>query len=101
MVDSGAGRRRASADALSDGGAEDGTAESHLELAAASGGDNGEGHRVRSDGSTFWAYVTLTALRNADGVHVGFTKVTRDFSARRAVEAVLTQERQSAPVRPS
>jgi PAS domain S-box-containing protein len=76
-----------------DGGAEDGTAEQHLQIAAETGEYNGEGHRVRSDGSTFWAYVTLTALRNAEGVLVGFTKVTRDFSARRAVEAALARER--------
>ena len=76
-----------------DGGAEDGTAEEHLINAAETGEYNGEGHRVRRDGSTFWAYVTLTALRNPEGTLVGFTKVTRDFSARRAVEAALLQER--------
>ncbi|HEV3484598.1 MAG TPA: PAS domain-containing sensor histidine kinase, partial [Vicinamibacterales bacterium] len=76
-----------------DGGSEDGTAESHLLMAAESGEYNGEGHRVRSDGSTFWAYVTLTALRTPDGQLVAFTKVTRDFSARRAVEAALLGER--------
>ena len=76
-----------------DGGADDGTAESHLMVAAEDGEYNGEGHRVRNDGSTFWAYVTLTALRNPEGELVGFAKVTRDFSARRAVEAALRQER--------
>ena len=75
-----------------DGGSEDGTAEGHLLKAAEDGEYTGEGHRVRSDGSTFWAYVTLTALRNPDGELVGFTKVTRDFSARRAVEASLRRE---------
>jgi PAS domain S-box-containing protein len=72
-----------------DGGSEDGTAEEHLDVAARTGEYNGEGHRMRSDGSTFWAYVTLTALRNEAGAVVGFTKVTRDFTARRAVEAAL------------
>jgi PAS domain S-box-containing protein len=76
-----------------DGGSEDGTAESHLDAAAELGEYNGEGHRIRSDGSTFWAYVTLTALRNSEGTLVGFTKVTRDFSARRAVESTLIRER--------
>jgi PAS domain S-box-containing protein len=80
-----------------DGGAEDGAAESHLAIAAESGEYNGEGHRVRSDGSTFWAYVTLTALRTPDGTLVGFTKVTRDFSARRAVESALLRQRKAAP----
>jgi PAS domain S-box-containing protein len=72
-----------------DGGSEDGTAERHLEEAASTGEYTGEGHRVRSDGSLFWAGVTLTALRNTEGKLVGFAKVTRDFSARRAVEAAL------------
>ena len=80
-----------------DGGSEDGTAEAHLDTAAETGEYTGEGHRVRSDGSTFWAYVTLTALRNTEGELVGFTKVTRDFSARRAVEAALARERRVAP----
>jgi PAS domain S-box-containing protein len=74
-----------------DGGSEDGTAESHLSIAAETGEYNGEGHRIRNDGSTFWAYVTLTALRSEDGKLAGFTKTTRDFSARRAVESSLTQ----------
>lgn len=72
-----------------DGGSEDGTAEDHLLTAARVGEYCGEGHRVRRDGSSFWAYVTLTALRNAEGALVGFSKVTRDFTARRAVEASL------------
>src|SRR5687767_13430487 len=80
-----------------DGGAEDGTADEHLEQAAQTGEYNGEGHRVRSDGSTFWAYVTLTALRNPKGELIGFTKVTRDFSARRAVEAALQRDRDVPP----
>src|SRR3712207_7312293 len=50
-----------------DGGSEDGTAEAHLEEAAVRGESTGEGHRVRSDCSTFWAGVTLTALRDGEG----------------------------------
>jgi signal transduction histidine kinase len=79
-----------------DGGAEDGAAESHLAIAAETGEYNGEGHRVRNDGSTFWAYVTLTALRSEDGTLVGFTKTTRDFSARRAVESSMIQRLDAA-----
>jgi PAS domain S-box-containing protein len=80
-----------------DGGSEDGDAEAHLAAAVESGEYSGEGHRVRSDGSTFWAYVTLTALRDHEGTLVGFTKVTRDFSARRAVESALQRDRPAAP----
>jgi PAS domain S-box-containing protein len=72
-----------------DGGSEDGTAESHLQTAAATGEYTGEGQRVRNDGSTFWAGITLTALKDDDGTLRGFVKTTRDFSARRAIEAAL------------
>lgn len=80
-----------------DGGSEDGTAEAHLQIAAETGEYTGEGNRVRSDGSTLWAYTVLTALRDVEGRVVGFAKVTRDFTARRAVEAALTKQAQSAP----
>lgn len=70
-----------------DGGAEDGTAEGHLRISAETGEYTGEGHRVRSDGSTFWGGITLTALRGPDGTLLGFGKVTRDLTARRAAEA--------------
>ena len=71
------------------GGSEDGSAESHLVSAAERGEYTGEGRRLRSDGSLFWAGVTLTALRDADGALLGFAKVTRDLTAQRANEAVL------------
>jgi len=45
-----------------------------------------EGVRVRKDGSRFWANVVITALRDADGRLVGFAKVTRDLTERRAAE---------------
>ena len=79
-----------------DGGAEDGTAEENLREAAEDGEYTGEGQRVRSDGSTFWAGVTLTALRNDTGVLLGFAKVTRDLTARRAADAVLKAAKEEA-----
>ncbi len=72
-----------------DGGSEDGTAEEHLAEAAATGEYTGEGQRMRNDGSTFWAGITLTALRDDRGVLIGFAKVTRDLTARRAADAAL------------
>lgn len=48
-------------------GSDDGTAEAHLHEATERGEYTGEGERVRSDGSTFWAGITLTALRDDDG----------------------------------
>jgi PAS domain S-box-containing protein len=79
-----------------DGGGEDGTAESHLQKAAESGEFTGEGHRVRSDGSTFWAHVALTALRDTDGKLLGFAKTTRDMTARRAGEAAIKASHEAA-----
>jgi PAS domain S-box-containing protein len=79
-----------------DGGAEDGTAEGHLLEAARTGEYTGEGQRLRSDGSTFWAGVSLTALRDAEGVLIGFAKVTRDLTARRAGDAAVNAAREEA-----
>ena len=47
------------------------------------------GWRVRKDGSRFWADVVITALFDEDGRHVGFAKVTRDLTERRAAEESL------------
>jgi PAS domain S-box-containing protein len=79
-----------------DGGSEDGTAEDHLLQAAERGEYTGEGQRIRGDGSTFWAGVSLTALRDPGGGLLGFAKVTRDLTARRAAEAVLQAAREEA-----
>jgi PAS domain S-box-containing protein len=78
------------------GGSEDGTAEEHLVDAAKHGEYTGEGRRVRNDCSTFWAGVTLTALRNESGELLGFAKVTRDLTARRAADSLLQSAAQSA-----
>ena len=45
-----------------------------------------EGWRLRKDGTLFWANVIITALRNSDGELIGFAKVTRDLTERRAAE---------------
>ena len=50
-----------------------------------------EGLRVRKDGSTFWANVAMTAIRDAQGALVGFAKVTRDLTARRQAEETERQ----------
>lgn len=57
-----------------------------LEVAQAVGRLEDEGWRVRKDGTQFWANVVITALRNPDGELVGFAKVTRDLTHRRAAE---------------
>jgi PAS domain S-box-containing protein len=57
-----------------------------LEAAIADGRVEDEGWRVRKDGTRFWADVVITALRDETGTLVGFAKVTRDLSERRAAE---------------
>ena len=80
------------------GGSQDGTAEEHLDFAREHGEYTGEGERVRSDGSTFWAGITLTALRDENGKLLGFAKVTRDLTARRAADALLQAASAAAEV---
>jgi PAS domain S-box-containing protein len=58
-----------------------------LESAARHGRFEDEGWRVRKDGSRFWANVIITPLHNTDGRLIGFSKVTRDLTARRDAEA--------------
>jgi len=60
-----------------------------LRKAAAEGRHRQEGWRVRKDGRHFWADVTLTALRNDDGLLLGFAKVTRDLTERKRREQEL------------
>ena len=74
---------------------EKGKPEHELRVAATDGRHEDEGWRVRKDGSRFWANVMITAVRDAEGKLVGFSKITRDFTERRkAEEAVhLSEER--------
>ena len=50
-----------------------------------------EGWRVRKDGTRFWANVVIDPIRDEDGEHVGFAKITRDTSERREAEEALRQ----------
>ena len=45
-----------------------------------------EGWRVRKDGSTFWAGVVINAIKSQDGELIGFAKITRDLTERRAAD---------------
>ena len=60
--------------------------ERELETAKRLGKYDEEGKRVRRDGTIFWASVTITAIRNKTGELIGFAKVTRDLTERRAAE---------------
>jgi PAS domain S-box-containing protein len=50
-----------------------------------------EGWRVRKDGTQFWAHVVIDAIRSPEGDLVGFAKITRDLTERRAAEEKLRQ----------
>jgi PAS domain S-box-containing protein len=67
-----------------------------LDRAAASGRYEDEGLRVRKDGSTFWANVVFTAIRDQSGNLRGFAKLTRDLTERNEVEAALTNAKAAA-----
>ena len=56
-----------------------------LEVAARDGRFEDEGWRIRKDGTQFWANVIITALFNK-GKLIGFAKVTRDLTERKASE---------------
>ncbi len=65
---------------------ERGNLQNELRQAAAAGHAEGEGWRVRKDGSQFWAEVVISGLRAADDELIGFVIIDRDISARRAAE---------------
>jgi len=67
---------------------ESGWPEHELQVALAEGRYQEEGWRVRKDGSTFWAHVTITALRDESGRLRGFAKLTRDLSERKRAESL-------------
>ena len=60
-----------------------------LEIASTEGRVQDEGWRLRKDGSRFWALVVITAMRDRHRRLVGFAKVTRDLTERRAAEERL------------
>ena len=62
-----------------------------LEQAALTGRFEDEGWRVRKDGTTFWANVVITAVRNEAGTLTGFAKITRDLTAQREYLDALRQ----------
>ena len=57
-----------------------------------------EGWRVRKDGSRFWANVVIDAVHDDAGDLIGFAKITRDMTERRAVEEQLRQSQKMEAV---
>lgn len=60
-----------------------------LATAEAEGRFEAEGWRVRKDGQQFWAHVVIDAIRDPGGQVLGFAKITRDLSERKAAEEIV------------
>ena len=73
-----------------------GKPQSDLDVAAALGRFEVEGWRVRKDGSTFWANVVITAIRDQAGELRGFAKLTRDLTERQRIESEMTNAKATA-----
>jgi PAS domain S-box-containing protein len=65
-----------------------------LATAASEGKFESEGWRVRKDGTRFWAYVVIDPIRDAAGTLLGFAKITRDLTERRAAEETLRRSQE-------
>ncbi|KLK91765.1 nitrogen fixation protein FixL [Microvirga vignae] len=68
---------------------ENGKATKVLEVARDTGRYEEQGVRIRKDGSSFIAHVSLTTLKNEAGELLGFAKVMRDITERVAAEEAL------------
>ena len=68
--------------------------EEHLRLAAQGGRFQGQGWRLRKDGSRFWANVVVAALRDESGRLQGYAKVTQDISELKQTEDALRHREQ-------
>jgi PAS domain S-box-containing protein len=68
-----------------------------LRTAAREGRLETEGWRLRKDGSRFWANVIIDAI-HSNGRLVGYAKITRDITERRAADARLRQSQKMEAV---
>jgi PAS domain S-box-containing protein len=65
-----------------------------LETARNEGKFESEGWRLRKDGTRFWAYVVVHPIRTGDGKLVGYVKITRDLTERKAAEDALWESQE-------
>ncbi|MBX5101109.1 PAS domain S-box protein [Rhizobium lentis] len=68
-----------------------GVPERALATAVEEGRYEGEGWRRRKDGNRFWAHVVIDPIRHPSGELIGFAKITRDLTERRAAEQAIRQ----------
>ncbi|WP_380876045.1 histidine kinase [Sphingomonas sp. DBB INV C78] len=65
-----------------------------LGIAAAEGRYESEGPRVRKDGTEIWVHVVVDAIRDDKGELLGFAKITRDITLKRAADRALFESEQ-------
>jgi PAS domain S-box-containing protein len=65
-----------------------------LETARKEGKFQGEGWRVRKDGTRFWANVVVDRINDENGKLVGFAKITRDMTEQRVTHEALVESEQ-------
>ncbi|SEK85772.1 hypothetical protein SAMN03159362_2007 [Pseudomonas sp. NFIX51] len=71
-----------------------GLPERALHTALTEGRFEGEGWRVRKDGTRFWCHVVIDPIRDSSGQLLGFAKITRDLTERKIAEETLKQSEQ-------
>ena len=62
-----------------------------LATAAREGRYEAEGWRMRKDGTRFWAHVIIDAIHDESGKLIGFAKITRDLSEKKAAADALAE----------
>ncbi|EGW21780.1 PAS domain S-box protein [Methylobacter tundripaludum] len=75
---------------------ERGTPQRDLDIVTARGRFEDEGWRVRKNGSTFWANVVYTAIRDQSGNLRGYAKLTRDLTERKRLDQELERAKSVA-----
>ncbi|HEY2482628.1 MAG TPA: PAS domain S-box protein [Caulobacteraceae bacterium] len=66
-----------------------------LRTAAQEGRFEGEGWRLRKDGSRFWAHVIIDPIREPSGALAGFAKITRDLTEQHEAERERDEAREA------
>lgn len=65
-----------------------------LDTAIREGRFEGEGWRVRKDGTNFWSHVVIDPIIDPNGKLLGYAKITRDLTDRKMAEETLKQSEQ-------
>ncbi|MBP0494879.1 sensor domain-containing protein [Pararoseomonas indoligenes] len=66
-----------------------------LATSLATGKFEGQGWRLRQDGTRFWAHVVIDPIRDETGVLVGYAKITRDLTEQRRQDEQVRRLREN------